>query len=72
MEHDGLRPHDPVEFIGPSGPVLQWPKAGERGAVESVGDGVVRVVWERSPLEVAWPKEWIKRCYSEPAGRLLP
>ena len=64
MEHEGLRPHDLVEFIGPRGPVLQWPEDGERGAVESLGDGVVRVVWDRSPLVVAWPQEWIKRRHA--------
>jgi len=61
MEHHALRPHDLVEFIGPCGPVLQWPGDGEHGVVESLGERVVHVVWERSPLLVAWPQEWIKR-----------
>jgi len=61
MEGDSLSPQDIVQFIGPDGPVLQWPTSGERGFVESLGDGVVRVVWERSSLVVAWPLEWIKR-----------
>ena len=61
MEGESLSLHDVVEFVGPDGPVLQWPKSRERGMVESLGDGVVHVVWERSPLVVAWPVEWLKR-----------
>ena len=59
-----VNPHDIVEFVGPPGPVLQWPGRGERGAVESVGTDMVRVVWERSPLFVAWPLDWVKRAES--------
>lgn len=67
MEHHALRPHDLVEFVGPDGAVLQWPRSGERGTVESLGDGVAHVLWERSPLVVAWPLEWIKPA-SQAAG----
>ena len=62
MKGDPPRLHDFVEFVGPCAPVLQWPKSEERGLVESLGDGVARVVWERSPLVVAWPLEWLKLC----------
>lgn len=55
-----VSPNEIVEFVGPHGPVLQWPAQGERGAIESVGAGMVRVVWERSPLFVAWPLDWVK------------
>ena len=55
-----VSPHDLVEFVGPDGPVLQWPGRGERGAVESVESDMVRVVWERSPLLVAWPLDWVQ------------
>jgi hypothetical protein len=56
-----MSPHDLVEFVGPDGPVLQWPRRGERGSVESVESDMVRVVWERSPLLVAWPLDWVQR-----------
>lgn len=61
VEEDLVSPDDDVEFVGPEGPVLQWPDQGERGAVESVSADMVRVVWERSPLFVAWPLNWVKR-----------
>ena len=62
-----MNPHDLVEFVGPDGPVLQWPARGERGAVESVENDMVRVVWERSRLFVAWPLDWVKRSEQEAA-----
>jgi hypothetical protein len=55
-----VSPQDDVVFVGPDGPVRQWPGRGERGTVESAGEDMVRVVWERSPLFVAWPLEWVK------------
>ena len=61
VDEELVSPNDDVEFVGPDGPVLQWPDQGERGAVESVGSDMVRVVWERSPLFVAWPLDWVKR-----------
>jgi hypothetical protein len=70
MEHQELRPHSLVEFVGPSGAVLQWPRGGERGAVDSLGDGVARVIWERSPLVVAWPQEWLRKVQADPPASI--
>jgi len=58
---EALRPHDFVEFVGPPGPVLKWPKPGERGVVDRLGHETVHVIWEHSPLVVAWPIEWVER-----------
>lgn len=57
---EDVRP-DLVEFAGPSSPVLNWPAPGEHGVISRAEDNVLQVVWERSPLVVAWPAEWIKR-----------
>ena len=58
---DAICPPDLVEFVGPSSPVLHWPTPGEQGAIHRFDESAVHVVWERSPLIVAWPAEWIKR-----------
>lgn len=56
-----MRPHDHVAFVGPAGAVLKSPAPGERGVIQRIGPGAVHVVWERSPLLIAWPHEWIER-----------
>ena len=48
------------QFTGPSVPVLQLPKRAERGTVKGLGDRVAWVEWERSPLLVGWPVDWLK------------
>jgi hypothetical protein len=56
-----MQPADHVAFIGPQGAVLKSPVPGERGVIQQVDDGAVHVVWDRSPLLIAWPCEWIER-----------
>ncbi|MGZ8581924.1 MAG: hypothetical protein ACXWXN_00585 [Actinomycetota bacterium] len=41
--------------------MLKSPVPGELGVIQRVGHGAVHVVWERSPLLIAWPHEWIER-----------
>lgn len=61
-----MHPDDSVTFAGPESAVLKWPAPGERGVIQRIDRGVAHVVWERSPLIVAWPTEWIER--QEDAG----
>jgi hypothetical protein len=64
-----MRPDDEVAFTGPPSDVLRWPAPGEHGVVQRVDRGVAHVLWERSPLVVAWPTEWIERLdHSAPRG----
>ncbi|HET6714982.1 MAG TPA: hypothetical protein VFI59_14915 [Actinomycetota bacterium] len=56
-----MRPDDHVAFVGPSGAVLKSPAPGERGVIQRVDPEAVHVVWECSPLLIAWPHEWIER-----------
>ena len=51
-----------VMFVGPESLVLNWPAHGEQGAIYSVTDRTVYVLWERSPILVAWPPEWVRPC----------
>ena len=48
-------------FVGPLGDALKWPVPGERGVIQRVGRDAVQVMWERSPLVMVWPAEWIER-----------
>jgi len=57
-----LREDVPVRFIGPASDVLRWPMPGEQGVVQRVGQDATHIVWERSPLVLAWPNEWIEPC----------
>jgi hypothetical protein len=49
-----------VRFVGPASDVLKWPMPGEQGVVQRVGKDATHVVWEHSPLVLAWPNEWIE------------
>jgi len=53
-----------VRFVGPASDVLRWPMPGEHGVVQRVGQDATHVVWEHSPLVLAWPNEWIEACES--------
>lgn len=57
-----MRPHDLVEFVGPQSLVLNWPAYGAQGAIQSVTDRAVFVMWEGSTSAVAWPPEWVRQC----------
>lgn len=59
-----LREDVPVRFVGPASDVLRWPMPGEHGVVQRVGQDATHIVWERSPLVLAWPNEWIEACES--------
>jgi hypothetical protein len=52
----------PVRFVGPVSAVLRWPEPGEHGVIQRVGEDAAHILWERSPLVVAWPNEWIEPC----------
>jgi hypothetical protein len=57
----GLQQDDRVVFAGPPGDALNWPVPGERGVIQRAGRDAVQVMWERSPLVMVWPAEWIER-----------
>ncbi|HWC70272.1 MAG TPA: hypothetical protein VG993_03820 [Actinomycetota bacterium] len=51
-----------MRFVGPVSAVLRWPEPGEHGVIQRVGEDAAHILWERSPLVVAWPNEWIEPC----------
>ncbi len=57
-----LRADVHVRFVGPVSDVLKWPMPGEQGVVQRVGKDATHIIWEHSPLVLAWPNEWIEPC----------
>lgn len=61
-----LAADDPVEFVGPERDVVSWPSLGEMGIVARSEDRGIRVLWERSTMMMAWPREWVRLARAEP------
>lgn len=66
-EVPALVPDDPVEYVGPARDVVFWPSHGETGVVQAEDGEGVRVLWERSTLMMAWPREWVRLRSPQPA-----
>jgi hypothetical protein len=52
---------DLVEYVGPQRDVVSWPSHGETGVVQRMDRGGVRILWQRSTLMMAWPRDWIRK-----------